>query len=145
MLGSAAHAATPAELTKPIRQFIDGFNSGDLTSAYASYAPGTISIVDEFAPHRWTGPHAAYDWAADYDRHAKATGVTDGKVTYGEPTRIETEGSVAYVIVPTVYLYKQHGKPMREEGQVTAVLHLEANGWKMRGWTWSGVPPHPGN
>jgi ketosteroid isomerase-like protein len=143
LLASSPIAATPADVTKPVRQFIDGFNSGDLKSAYASYATGDITIVDEFAPHRWVGPHAPQQWAADYDKHAQATGVTDGKVTYGEPTRIEIEGNVAYVILPTVYLYKEHGKPLQEEGQVTAVLHLEPTGWKMRGWTWSGVKPHP--
>ena len=79
---------------------------------------------------------------SDYDKHAKATGVTGGKVTYGEPTRTEVEGDLAYVIIPTVYLYREHGKPLREEGQVTAVVHAEGGVWKMRGWTWSGVKPH---
>ena len=142
LLVPAAMAAGPGDVTKPIRQFIDGFNTGDVQSAYAAYATGDITIVDEFAPHRWTGPHAAQEWAADYDKHAKATGVTDGKVTYGKPTRTEIEGDLAYVIMPTVYLYKEHGKPMAEEGQITVVLHAGAGGWKMRGWIWSGVKPH---
>jgi ketosteroid isomerase-like protein len=142
LLAPAAMAAAQNDVTAPIHQFIDGFNSGDTKSAYAAYATGDITIVDEFAPHLWTGPHAAQDWAADYDKHAKATGVTDGLVKYGKPTRSEIGGNVAYVIMPTVYLYKEHGKPMAEEGQITVVLHLEMGGWKMRGWTWSGVKPH---
>jgi ketosteroid isomerase-like protein len=134
--------ATTDHVIAPIRQFIDGFNSGDTKSAFAAYASGNITIVDEFAPHLWTGPTAAQDWAAAYDKHAKETGVTDGKVTYGTPTRVEVEGDVAYVVMPTVYLYKEHGKPLVEEGQITVVLHAEAGGWKMRGWTWAGVKPH---
>ena len=66
---------------------------------------GASLIVDEFAPHRWIGPHAPQEWIADYDKNAKATGVTDGRVTYGKPTRTEIEGDLAYVIMPTVYLY----------------------------------------
>lgn len=139
----AAFAAAPADVTKPIHQFIDGFNSGDVKSAYAAYAAGDINIIDEFAPHRWTGLQAAHQWAADYDKHAKATGVSDGQVKYDAPTRTEIEGDLAYVIVPTVYLYKEHGKPMAEEGQMTFVLHAEAGGWEIRAWTWSGVKPHP--
>jgi ketosteroid isomerase-like protein len=142
LLAPAAMAASSADVTKPIRQFIDGFNSGDVKSAYSTYAKGDITIIDEFAPHRWVGPHAAQDWAAEYDKHAKATGVTDGKVTYGKPTRTEIEGDVAYVVMPTVYLYNEHGKAMKEEGQITAVLHLESDAWKMTAWTWSGVKPH---
>jgi len=53
------------DVTAPIHQFIDGFNTGDVKSAYAAYASGDIMIIDEFAPHVWTGPHAAQDWAAD--------------------------------------------------------------------------------
>lgn len=141
-LAPAAIAATPGDVTLPIRQFIDAFNGGDAKSVFATYAAGDIMIVDEFAPHRWMGPHAAEDWAAAYDKHAQATGVTDGRVTYGKATRVEIEGNDAYVVIPTVYLYKEHGKPLVEEGQITAVLHAEGGAWKMRGWTWTGVKPH---
>jgi hypothetical protein len=134
--------ATGDDPAAPIRQFIDGFNSGDVQSAYATYASGQITIVDEFAPHIWTGPNAAHDWADAYDKHAKATGVTDGKVTYGKPTRIEQVADAAYVVIPTVYLYKENGKPTKEEGQMTAVLNRESGAWKIRAWTWSGVKPH---
>jgi ketosteroid isomerase-like protein len=127
----------------PIRQFIDAFNSGDTKAAFATYASGSIVIVDEFAPHRWTGPHAPQEWIADYDKHAKATGVTDGRVTYSAPIRTEIEDDLAYVVMPTVYLYKEHGKPLVEEGQITVILHKQAGIWKMSSWTWAGVKPHP--
>jgi ketosteroid isomerase-like protein len=143
LLASPVLAATTAELTAPIHQFIDGFNSGDTKSAYAAYATGDITIIDEFAPHIWTGPKAAHAWAAQYDKHAGATGVTDGSVTLGEPTRTEVEGNVAYVICPTVYNYKENGQVTAEEGQMTYVLNKGPAGWKIRGWTWSGVKPHP--
>lgn len=142
LLAPAALAAAGSDVTAPIRQFIDGFNSGDTKSAFATYAKGDITIIDEFAPHVWMGPHAAQDWAADFDKNAKATGVTDPKVTYGAATRTEIEGDVAYVVMPTGYVYKLQGKPMEEKGQLTVVLHKEAGGWKMRGWTWSGMKPH---
>jgi hypothetical protein len=134
--------ATGNDPAAPIRQFIDGFNTGNVQTAFAAYASGPITIVDEFAPHIWTGPNAAHDWADAYDKHAQATGVTDGKVTYSKPTRIVEDADVAYVVMPTLYLYNEHGKPLKEEGQVTAVLNRESGAWKIRGWTWSGVKPH---
>lgn len=142
LLAVAAMANAAGDVTAPIHQFIDGFNTGDVKSAFAACAGGDIIIVDEFAPHRWVGPHAAQEWAADYDKHAAALGVSDGSVKYGAPTRAEIEGDVAYVIVPTIYRYQQHGHPLVEEGQMTFVLHAEAGGWKISGWTWSGVKPH---
>src|SRR5579863_7558861 len=96
LLVPVAIAAASSDVTVPIRPFIDGFNTGDVKSAYAAYATGDILIVDEFAPHRWFGPHAAQDWAADYDKHAHATGVSDGGVKYGPPTRSEIEDDTAY-------------------------------------------------
>lgn len=138
----AARAAVGGDVTVPIRQFIDAFNNGDTKAEYAACAKGNIVIIDEFAPHLWVGPHAPEQWAADYDNHAKATGVTEGRVTYDAPTRKEIEGDRAYVIVPTVYLYKERGKPLVEEGQLTLTLRVEAGAWKITGWTWTGVKPH---
>jgi hypothetical protein len=134
-------AATP-DVSTPIHQFIDGFNTGDTKSAYAAFSVGDITIVDEFPPHLWVGHHAAQDWAADYDKHSHATGVSDGTVKYGLPTRTEIEGDVAYVIIPTTYFYKEHGQSMVEAGQMTFVLHAEQGDWKIRSWTWSGEKPH---
>lgn len=139
---SPALFASQDDVTAPVRQFIDGFNTGDVQAAFAQYANGAVTIVDEFAPHIWTGTDAARQWADAYDKHARATGVTDGKVTYGKATRIEVDGNVAYVIMPTMYVYKEHSKPLREEGQMTVVLNHEAGGWKIRSWIWSGVRPH---
>ena len=59
-----ALAAVPGDVTKTIHQFIDAFNAGDSKAVSAAYAPGDITIVDEFAPHRWAGPHAAQEWSA---------------------------------------------------------------------------------
>ena len=143
VLVAAPVPAQTADVTAPIRQFIDGFNTGDTKAAYAAFASGEITIIDEFPPHRWQGSHAPQEWAADYDKHARATGVSNGIVKYAGPTRSQIEGNVAYVIIPTTYLYKEHGQPTAEEGQMTFVLHLETGGWKIRSWTWSGVKPHP--
>ena len=140
--GPAAAAMDNSVLT-PIHAFIDGFNKGDTTSAFAAYAPGDVAIIDEFAPHHWNGPKAPQTWAADYSKNAAATGVTDGAVKYGAPTRREVAGTRAYVIVPTLYTWKEHGKPMAEEGQMTFALTGKAMAWKIAAWTWSGVTPHP--
>jgi ketosteroid isomerase-like protein len=138
----AMMAATASDVTTTIKQFIDSFNAGDEKSVYAAYASGDIVIVDEFAPHIWTGPHAPQNWASDYDKHAKATGVSDGSVKYGAPTRTEVEGDTAYVVIPTVYNYQEHGKAVIEEGQMTFVLRSEKDVWKIAAWTWTGVKPH---
>lgn len=142
MIAPPVFAAPPADPAAPVRQFIDGFNNGDTKAALAAHAPGDVAIIDEFSPYHWIGAKAAQTWAAAFDAHAKATGVTEGNIKYAKPTRVEIEGKAAYVVVPTVYSYKQKGKPMVEEGSITASLTMTAAGWKMNAWTWSGVKPH---
>lgn len=142
LCGPVARAAAN-DVVAPVIQFISAFNAGDTKTAFATYAAGDVLIIDEFSPHAWIGPHAAQDWAATYDRHAQATGVTEGKVTYSAATRVEVEGDKAYVVMPTTYLYKEHGKPIAEKGQITVVLNRQSAAWKIRGWTWSGEKPHP--
>ncbi len=139
---AAPALASPPDPAAPVRQFLDGFNTGDTKSAFAAYAPGEIAIIDEFAPNHWIGTKAPQIWAADYDSHAKATGVTEGIVKYYKPTRIEVAGKAGYVVMPTLYTYKEKGKPMAEEGSITASVVLTGAGWKMHAWTWSGVKPH---
>jgi len=143
LVPASAMAATAGDVMKPIRQFIDAFNNGDTKAASAAYAAGEITIVDEFAPYRWTGPRALQEWFAEYDKHAQRTGVTGGHVTYSAPTRTEIDGDRAYVIVPAIYTYNEHDKHMAEEAQVVLVLHAETGGWKISSWTWTGVKPHP--
>lgn len=123
-----ALAAPKDDPATPVRTFIDAFNKGDAKAARATYAPGSLAIVDEFAPHSWTGPNAPEAWVAAYEKHAKATHVSDGHVTYGEPTRREVGEGSAYVVLPTVYLYKEQGRPMAEEGQITAALRSSPKG-----------------
>ena len=136
-------AEAQQDVTAPIRQFLDGLNAHDDKSANAAYATGDIIIVDEVAPHSWSGTNAPQQWGADLDKHDAAAGVSDGVVKYDAPTRVESGTDSAYLVVPTVYLYKERGKQMAEEAQMTFVLRRQSGAWKISGWVWSGVKPHP--
>ncbi len=79
--GSAAHSraqSTPLEAT---RMFATAFNTGDTAKAAALMSPSGVVIVDEFAPHLWTGTSAFATWIAEYDKDAKTKGITDPVVT----------------------------------------------------------------
>ena len=69
----------------------------------------------------------------------------DAKVKYSAPVRSEVEGDAAYVVVPVQYVFKEKGKAMLEDAQMTFVLHREAGAWKIAGWVWSGKKPYPPN
>ena len=130
-------AAEKDDVMAPVKQFVDGFNKGDIKSALATCAEQT-SIVDEFPPHEWHGPGACANWAKDFDADAKKNGITDGKVTIGKPRHVDVTGDRAYVVVPTTFVYKLKGKAMKETGStLTIALQKGASGWLMTGWTWT--------
>lgn len=143
-LGGAAPGVPAADPMVPVRQFLDGFNRGDTAAGFAAYAPGTVSIIDEFAPHLWVGADALRQWAAAYDADASARGVTDGRVEYGAPLRVETGGGTAYVVVPTRYVYRERGRAMAEPARLAVSLRTVGGAWKIAAWAWAGTVPGVG-
>lgn len=133
----AVAAAANAPLMAPVHQFIDSFNKGDVKAAEAAHKP-SVAIIDEMAPHIWTGPGAFKAWAAALMADAKKRGDTDQSVTVSDPVREEMTGDRAYLVVPAVYAFKEKGAAMKEEGQMTFALQKGAAGWKIAGWTWTG-------
>jgi hypothetical protein len=136
-----AQAPDP-QLIAPIQKFMDTFNKGDIAGAKATHAAGAdLTIIDELPPFVWRGPQAFETWTMALDAMNKQGGITDQKVTTGAPTRIESSGDSAYVVLPTVLTYKEKGVAMRETAQMTFALKKGAGGWLIHGWTWTGAKP----
>jgi ketosteroid isomerase-like protein len=143
LLAAPAGAQGPnQEIVAPIQKFIDSFNKGDNAGAAATHASGPdLVIIDEVPPFAWHGAKAFGEWGAALEAASKQAGLTDQKVTIRTPTRIESSGDAAYVIVPAVYTYKEKGTAMRETAQMTFVLKKGASGWLIHAWTWTGPRP----
>jgi ketosteroid isomerase-like protein len=141
-LCAQAQAQTPAadpQVMAPIQKFMDAFNKGDIAGAAATHAAtADLVILDEPPPFLWRGPKAFHTWAGDLDADAKKKGITDQSVTIKAPTRVEIDGSGAYVIVPAVYMFKEKGVPMKAAAQMTFALKKDASGWLIHAWTWTG-------
>src|SRR5579863_2864087 len=128
-------AASPgSDAFATVSTFTDDFNKGNVKGALALCTP-SAAVIDEFPPHTWTSCAA---WASALDAAAKAAGDTDQVVKLRTPWHTDVTGSVAYVVVPTDYTYKEHGKPMAEHGSVwTLVLKKTAAGWRITSWCWA--------
>ena len=139
-IGPAVQAqTTDPQLMAPINKFLEAFNKGDMAGAAATHASDAdLVIIDEVPPFLWRGAQAFKTWAADLERDEKKKGITDQQVSIGAVTRVETDGAWAYVIVPSVYSFKQAGVAMRETAQMTFALKKGAAGWLIHGWTWTG-------
>ena len=137
MAAGTASASDQTDVMVTVRQFIDGFNKGDVKSALAACAsrPG---IVDEFPPYAWQGATACADWANDFEANAKKNGITDSVVTLQKPKHVDVTGDRAYVVVPANYDYKARGKKTSQKGSIMAVaLQKTPAGWRITGWSWA--------
>jgi len=143
VMGAGIGAATAdAQLMAPIQRFVDSFNNGDAAGAAATHAAtADLAIIDEVPPYLWRGPQAFQTWSADLDADSKKRGITDQVVTLGAPTREETDGDRAYVVVPAVYTFKDGGVAMREASQMVFALRKGDGGWLIHGWAWTGPKP----
>jgi SnoaL-like domain len=137
LAGSAAVFGQRSAVMKPINQFVNGFNKGDTASAMAACSE-TTAVIDEFAPHSWSGPGACQAWADSFEADAKQNHITNGKVILGKPSHFESTADYAYVVIPSNYTFKQRGKSMAEPGSFfTFALQKAAGGWQITAWTWS--------
>jgi hypothetical protein len=101
---------TDAQMMAPIDTFLAAFNKGDVAGAAAAHASeADLVIIDEVPPFIWRGAQAVQTWAADLEKDSTKNRITEPSVSLGAPTRIESDGSSAYVIVPSVYTFKQKG------------------------------------
>ena len=141
MSGPSLAAGKPASgPLMAIHQFIDDFNKGDMAGAKATHVDAP-TIIDEPAPHMWSGSGAVEGWAEDLAKDAKANGDTDGKVRLGRVVLSHIEADKAYVHMDADYLYREHKKAMVEHGGFTFALTHDGGDWKIAGWTWNGSQP----
>src|SRR5690348_16290538 len=134
-VGSAI-ASQETEVMAPVRQFINGFNKGDLKMAQAACIDG-IFIIDDFPPHSWSGSEGISKWLRDLDSFEKKHGASEPSVTLGNPRHIDVTGTYAYAVVPTRLSYKKKGQPLHESGLMALVLHKSAGPWRIAAWSWA--------
>lgn len=135
-------AAPIDDATVSITSVLDKFNSGDINAFFAAHRDGAL-IVDEFAPFVWGGPQSVQRWASDYDVDAKRRGIRDGRIDYGKPIQANSDGTSAYIVLPTTYRFTQNGTKMAGAGSMTFVMAHELTGWKISSWTYSGATSTP--
>ena len=134
-----AQAASPAEdTTRFVTSTIDKFNGGDVDAWLAAQADNTL-IVDEFAPHSWSGAGSPRRWLDAYGKDSQASGVSNPRVDYGKPLDAVSDGKSAYVVLPTTYRFTQKGIKMAEPSSMTFVMNHDGAKWKIISWTYSAA------
>lgn len=140
LLAWPAHAGPAEDATRAVTNILDRFSGGDIQAFLAAHRDDAI-IIDEFAPYVWAGNGAAQRWIGDYMRDAGANGISDGRVDYEAPIQANSDGTSAYIVLPTVYRFVQRGTRMAGRGSMTFVMRRDGDDWRIASWTYSGATP----
>jgi hypothetical protein len=133
---SGAAAAAERSVLAPIETYVRAANAGNRALLISAFTADS-AIVDEFAPFRFPAPHAAAHWYDGFGADQSANGVSDAFIAYTAPKFVTVAGTRAYVVLPTVYTYKIHGKPAKETGSLAFTL-IERNAtWKISAMAWA--------
>ncbi len=141
MFGTVARSQAQTTPLEAVKMFEKVFNAGDNAKAAALGSSEGMAIVDEFGQHLWIGKSAFATWGSDYDKDAKAKGITDPFVSFGTPLVNSVDIDVAYIVCPAVYTYKLKGVPMRETARMAMVLRKQAGVWRFTSQAWAGTFP----
>ena len=142
LLAAPAQAGPAEDATAAVTSTLDRFNAGDINTFFQAHQESAI-IVDEFAPYVWSGSGSAQRWAGDYTRDAQARGISGGRVDYSAPIQANSDGTSAYIVLPTTYRFVQQGTRMAGRGSMTFVMTRIGTNWKIASWTYSGGTPAP--
>ena len=142
LIAAPAHAGPAEDASSAVTTILDRFNAGDVETFLAAHADGAV-IVDEFAPYVWSGAGSAKRWVDDYANDADARGISGGRVDYAAPVQAVSDGSSAYIVLPTTYRFTQKGAKMAGKGSMTFVMNRAGDDWKIASWTYSGATPAP--
>ena len=120
----------------PIEAFVRASNAGDRAAVIAAFTTDS-TIVDEYAPFLFSAPHAAAKWYDGSGPDQTSHGVTDAHSSIAAPKLVTVAGTRAYVVVPSVYAFKVHGKPAKETGLMACTLVRRGTQWKISSMAWA--------
>ena len=135
MSSSSAFADDKTDVVAAVNRFLH--NSGDNTEKALSVCDSPVSIIDEFPPHEWHGPTACADWWKALNTYNEKNEITEGSATLGTPWNVDVTGDRAYYVAPMTYIYKQHGKSVKESAAFAVALKRTQAGWRIAAWAYS--------
>jgi hypothetical protein len=135
----SAFASYQSDVLKRMQQTIDEANQNiDPAKLAENFAPSVV-LVDDLAPFVFTGApeQAIGTWAKAYAADSEQNGISDFSMQLLKARDIEVIDDHAYIVVPAVYRFKQHGKPARIRGTITATLEKVEEKWLISTWAWA--------
>ena len=133
LTGTGALASDTTDVKAAIRHFIADSNSGN-DAAFKSDVTEPALFIDEYAPFHWRG--AKDGWLNTFNAYNKDNGITAAKTTILAFRHVNVGEGRAYVVLKSLYTYKQHGKAKKEPGEEVFTLTNVSGDWLVNGYAW---------
>ena len=130
----SASASDKDDVVAAVHRYLDSLSKQETASAMCD---SHVSILDEFPPQEWHGPTACADWWKALNDYDEKNGITDGDARLGTPLIVEVTGDRAYFVAPMTYIYKQHGKAVKETASFAVALKRTQGGWRITSWAYA--------
>ena len=118
----------PVEL---IARFIAGGDDGCLRA----FAARDVVILENFAPHLFTGASAVTQWAKQMRKHTKA--LSGLKHAFGAAQDVRVAAQHAYFALPTQWIGVANGRLFHEDGGWAFLLVKQRGAWRVRSYSWA--------
>ena len=133
----SAPDAEMLDLATRVARFIATLDDADIRGVFADR---DVTIIENFAPYRFDGPHAVVDWAAGMRAHRVDT--ADLAHAFGPPQDFSRAGGRAFFALPTTWKGTYRGTPFTETGGWAFVLveQTDATGarsWRVQSYGWA--------
>jgi hypothetical protein len=119
---------------KALARFLE---TGDPDVLEGVFSGGEVTILENFAPHVFSGQDGLAHWRDLMARHVGAIG--DLRHAFGAPQDFARTGDLVYFSLPTRWTGVRDGKPFDEHGGWSFVQVFEDGRWRIRSYGWSVV------
>ena len=121
-------------MLEPVEKIARFIATGDV-ACLSAFATRDVVILENFAPHLFSGPDAVARWASDMREHAKT--LTDLRHSFGPAQDFTRGGEHVFFSLPTHWQGKTQGRPFHEDGGWSFLLVKEAGGWRVKSYGWA--------
>ena len=126
--------APDSAMLEPIEKIARFIATGE-EACLSAFATRDVVILENFAPHLFSGPDAVARWAAGMREHAKT--LAGLKHRFGAPQDFTGDGRHVFFSLPTHWQGTTHGRPFHEDGGWSFLLVKEQGGWRVKSYGWA--------
>lgn len=104
-----------------------------------AFARNGVVILENFAPHLFSGPDAVSQWAKGMRGHAAT--LANLRPSFGQAQDFACDDARAFFSLPTHWQGMSNGRPFQEDGGWSFLLVREDGQWRVQcyGWAVTGV------